>query len=486
MILRSFYARISILFLVLILLLGGASLITAFNASRHLFDEVEQLLNREYAASIAQELHPMVKDGFSKDNIKDAIHYMMVLNPMVEIYLLDQEGKIISYFTHPDEKLIRYQIEVTSLLSFIDSDGLDIVQGCDPRTENSKKPFSAARLQMGDETGFVYVILRGQSYDRSLAMVGNNYYIRSGLNTFLAALALTILTGLILFSILTRRLKQLSNGVRAFQTGDLYYRIKIAGKDELSDLGRTFNEMADAIQKGMDELKDAEKERTDLIANISHDLRSPLTSIRGHLETILLKDKILTDEEKRNFLEITIKNVSGFQKLVEELFDLARLESRAIRLQKEDFCLAELIQDVVLKVKPQADSKKLDIQFIPDENLAPISADIALIERVITNVLENALAHTPEEGHVSLSLIPSGKSQELRIADTGSGIPPEDLPYIFKRFYRADKSRSRMQSGTGLGLAIAKEIVGLHGGDIAAENREPGGALFRITLPERV
>ena len=486
MILRSFYARISILFLVLILLLGSASLITAFNASRHLFDEVEQILNREYASSIALELDPMVKEGFSKENIQDAIHYMMVLNPMVEIYLLDGEGRILSYFTHPDEKIIRHQIEVAPLQRFIDSGGWEVVQGADPRTENAKKPFSAAKLQMGEDTGYVYVILRGESYDRSLETVGNNYYIRSGLNTFLTALGLTILTGLILFSLLTRRLKQLSNGVRAFQTGKLDYRITITGKDELSDLGRTFNEMAETIQKGMDELKHARKERTDLIANISHDLRSPLTSIRGHLETILLKDKILTDEEKRNFLEITIKNVSGFQKLVEELFDLARLESRAIRLQKEDFPLAELVQDVVLKVKPQADFKNVNIKFIPGESLSPVSADIALIERVLTNILENALAHTPEEGHISINLNTDGNYQELKIADTGPGIPPEDLPFIFERFYRADKSRSRMESGTGLGLAIAKEIVGLHGGGLKAENRKEGGALFRITLPERV
>ena len=483
MILRSFYARISFLFLLLILLLGSASLITAFNASRHLFDEVEQLLNREYAASIAGELKPIVKDGLTKEKIQDAIHYMMVLNPMVEIYLLDSDGEILSYFTHPDEKILRHHIELKPLQTFIRSQGWEVIQGDDPRTESSRKPFSAAPLPMGDQEGYVYVILRGQSYDRSLALVGNNYYIRTGIYTFLASLTITILIGLFLFALVTRRLRTLAQGVRAFQKGDLSYRIHLKGKDELTDLGNTFNEMANTIQKGMEDLKEAEKERTDLIANISHDLRSPLTSIRGHLETLLLKENTLPEEEKRNFLEITLKNVSGFQKLVEDLFDLARLESRQIRLKKETFLLAELIQDIVLKLKSQAENKNITLSFEPVLPLRPLEGDIGLIERSLTNIIENALDHTPESGHIEITLKKKGIYQEICISDSGPGIPEEALPHIFERFFRADKSRNRSRPGTGLGLAIAREITELHQGIIRASNRLSGGAVFYISLP---
>ena len=163
MILRSFYGRISILFLVLILILGAASLIIAFNASRHLFDEVEQLLNREYAASIASELEPLVVNGFSEDNIKNAIHYMMVLNPMVEIYLLDSSGNILSYFAGGDDKVIKTKINLEPLRIFADSRGYETVLGDDPRTEKDRKPFSAAPLLIDGDPGWVYVILRGQS-----------------------------------------------------------------------------------------------------------------------------------------------------------------------------------------------------------------------------------------------------------------------------------------------------------------------------------
>ncbi len=483
---RSFYARISLLFLLLILILGSAALFTAFNASRHLFDEVEQLLNREYAASIALELSPLVEEGFTETNIKSAIHYMMVLNPMVEIYLLDNKGRILAYFTHPNEEVIRNSISVKPLQEFINSNGWVIVQGDDPRTRNSVKPFSAAPLQMGDTSGYVYVILRGQSYDRSLAIAGNNYYIKSGLYTFSAALVLTFIIGLVLFSLLTRRLRELRNGVHSFQQGKWDYRVKVKGRDELSDLGKTFNEMADTIQKGVNDLKIAQKERTDLIANISHDLRSPLTSIRGHLETFMLKEKTLSDTEKREFLEIALKNVAWFQDLVAELFDLAKLESGQTEIQKETFLPAELLQDAVLKLKPMADRKMLKIAYHPSEPEMPVSADIGLFERAVTNILQNAITHTPENGIITIELEADDDSLLIRISDTGPGIPEQDLPHIFERFYRADKSRNRADPGTGLGLAIAKEIIERHNGSISAANGAGSGAVFTVRLNKKV
>lgn len=479
----SFYTRLSALFLVTILLLGIVSLTIAFTSSRYLFDEVEQLINREYAGSIASELQPLVQEGFSQERIQDAIHYMMVLNPMVEIYLLSPEGKILAFFTHPAERLLRNEIDTDPLERFISARGLQPVTGDDPRTTNRKKPFSAAPLRMGEERGFVYVILRGQSYDSSFARLGNDYYVRTGLITFLISFVVAIALGLLLFFLLTRRLTELSQAVKRFERGDYGYRIPVRGRDEVTDLGRAFNEMARSIQDGIGKLQQAERQRSDLIANVSHDLRSPLTSIRGHLETMLLKDETLTPERRREFLEITLKNVSSFQKLVEELFDLAKLESRQVHPRLEPFSLAELAQDVALKRSEAARRKNIEIAYAPEENLPPVPGDVALLERVITNVLDNALAHTPTGGTISIRIGDRGGAQALTVRDTGPGIDAKDLPHIFERFYRADKSRNRDTPGTGLGLAIAREIVELHRGEIAAESPAEGGALFTIILP---
>ena len=480
---HSFYSKLSLIFLLLILMLGAGSLVIAFNAADHLFDEVEQTLNREYASSMAVELQPMVKEGINEEQIKETINYMMVLNPMVEIYLLDRNGEVLAYFTGPGDKVIRHKVDLKPVKEFIMSGGKLAINGDDPRTENEKKPFSAAPMRIGNQQGYIYIILRGQSYDKSHQMIRSSYYLKTGLITFILAFLATLIAGLSLFSLLTRRLRILGSAVKAYEPEKENKPVQIGGCDELSLLAETFNDMAISINRGINELHNAEQQRSDLIANISHDLRSPLTSIRGHLETILLKEETLTKEVKREYLEISLKNVSSFQNLVEELFELARLEGKVIQPASESFQIAELSQDVLLKLKPLAEKKQINLSMIPPEILPSVTGDIAMIERVLTNILENALAHTQTDGSVLLSLNCDSESVHISISDTGVGISPEDIPHIFERFYRVDKSRDRRTPGTGLGLAIAKEIVLLHKGQIEVFSTEGSGTLFRITLP---
>jgi len=169
---------------------------------------------------------------------------MMVLNPMVEIYLLDASGDVVSYFIHPEKTLERDSIDLVPVRRFVDGMGGDLILGDDPRGGSERKPFSAARLPMGDEEGFVYVILRGNSYDRSLQTIRNSYYLQTGLLTFLIAIAATLVAGLTIFFFLTRRLRALSTAVDAFELGELNRRVRVVGDDEIGDLGRAFNAMA--------------------------------------------------------------------------------------------------------------------------------------------------------------------------------------------------------------------------------------------------
>ncbi len=483
MIFRSFYARLSILFLILVFILGGASLFIAFEASTNLFNEVDQILNREYAANISKELSAITSEDPAGNEIKDAIHYMMVLNPNVEIYLLDSEGLILSYFTGEGKTIKRDRIDPKPLELFQASKGYQSILGDDPRTENERKPFSAAPMQINNKPGWVYVILRGQGYDSSLALVESNYYFRSGLSTFLIALLFTLIAGLFLFFLLTNRLRQLSDDVQIFKNGKYNHRVDIKGKDELAQLGNTFNEMAQSIEEGIQKLKESDYQRSQLIANISHDLRSPLTSIRGHLETLLLEENKISEAEKREYVEIALRNVSGFQRLVEELLDLARFELGQIIPEKLMFSFAELLQDVVIKMKGQSDSNNISIIYEPNPNLPLYNGDIGLFERAVTNIIGNAIEHTPEKGTIKVDLFLKNNTYYISVLDSGKGIPVENLPHIFERFYRADKSRNRKTKSTGLGLAIAKEVVELHGGSIEARNSDKGGAIFTIILP---
>ncbi|MGL1892258.1 MAG: HAMP domain-containing histidine kinase [Spirochaetaceae bacterium] len=471
--LHSFYSKLSFIFLILILFLGTGILVFTFSASGRLFDEVEQLLNKEYAGSIALELQPIVEDGFSVEKIKGAIHYMMVLNPMVEIYLLDSDGYILAFFTSPGDKLVRDSINLKPLKQFFGPDAQFPILGDDPKSLNNKKPFSAANLKMGIDSGFVYVVLRGEDYDRSIKGISTSYYFKTGLGTVLFAILITLILGLILFFLLTKRLRILNSVVQDFKNGNYKSRINIKGTDELSFLGLAFNDMAQSIENNA-------QEKSDLITNISHDLRSPLTSIRGHLETIILKDKKLTDDERLDYLNISLKNISNFQGLVDKLFELAKLENNQIKLNPEIFSIAELTQDVIMKLQPAAEHSTIKLKLIKPDDLLVISGDIGMIERVLSNIVENALIYTPTKGIVELSLIKNYENIDIRISDTGSGIDKKDLPKIFDRFYRGTDNKT---IGTGLGLAIVKKIITLHGGNITVESVKDRGTTFIISLP---
>ena len=479
----SFYARLSAVFLLLILLLGAGCVAIAFRSAQHLFDDVEQLLNREYARSIAGEISPLVANGFSEERVKSAIHYMMVLNPMVEIYLLDPTGRILAYFLNPAERIERGTVDIGPVRDFVQSGGHRLSLGEDPRSTTRERPFSAASLRMGPDQGYVYVILGGEKYDASLRMIRESYYLRAGVVAFFLAVAATLAVGLILFFFLTRRLSMLGEAVRGFQQGDLARRVRAGGSDELGALARAFNEMAATIEADVEKVRLAERMRRDLIGNISHDLRSPLASIQGYLETLVLKDSELPPEERRKFLQVSLNNTASLQRLVEELFELAKLDARQVQLRPEPLQVAELAQDVALKLSPEAQAAGVTLSVEPLGDLPLVNADVGMMERVLTNLMENAVRFTPAGGSVRAILRGTVNGVEVTVADTGSGISAEDLPHVFERFYRADRSRTRgTHDGAGLGLAIARQIVELHGATLAVESRPGEGAAFSFTL----
>ena len=504
---RTFYARISTIFLLLVLALGVGIAAIAFRAAGNLFGDVEQLLNRNYAKSIAEEIAPAVAQGFDSNKVAIVIRSLMILNPQVEIYILDETGKILGYYLNPNEAVYRAAVNLEPIRTFIESGGMRLGTNDDPRSPTRSKRFSAALLDMGGVPGYVYIILGGAQYDSSLRMIRNSYYLRAGIISFLLAVTCTLLLGLLLFFFLTRRLRVLREAVRAFERGDLGRRVDARGSDELGALGKAFNDMAGTIAADVEKLRLSERMRGELIGNISHDLRSPLASVQGCLETVLMKEGELAPEEKRKLLEIGLRNTESLHRLVEELFDLVKLETRQVQPQKESFSIAELAQDVVLKLAAQAEKAGVSMTVEAGGGVPPVSGDIGMIERVLTNLIENALRFTPQGGRVEVALgrgapstvqqgAPSTAQQggpstaptenevvQVSVRDTGTGIDPEDLPHIFERFYRADKSRDRSTGGAGLGLAIARQIVEMHAGRLEVESAPGRGTRFHFNLP---
>jgi len=483
----SFYARISAVFLILLIALSFAYTLIAFRGALRLIDEVEFRLNSGYAARMASELSPYTQDGLVVSRIRQSIHYMMVVNPRVEIYILDGTGKVLAFFADSNDPLKHDSVNLGPIRQYLSRPHPSLVLGPDPRSPGQERPFSAATLDLGNgKSGYVYVILGGEKYESALAMLQDSYLLRTAAAALLLILIVTAVGGLMLFGLLTRRLRSLTDAVDAFERGDLGKRVQGGSADELDRLGTSFNRMAETIAADIDRMKSIDRLRRDLVANVSHDLRSPLASIRGYIETILIRDEALTNDERREYLDITLRNTRTLERLVQELFDLSRLETDSYKPEFERVSMPELLQDVVLKLRPRAEKRSIHMVSQLPKGVPSVRADIALIDRVLTNLIENAIRYTPVGGSITVELTVAEDRVRVSVVDTGCGIAREDLPFVFDRFYRADRSRGRSDdqtgTGSGLGLAIVKRIVELHGSTVSVWSEENVGSRFTFDL----
>jgi len=292
------------------------------------------------------------------------------------------------------------------------------------------------------------------------------------------------LLGLVGFRLLNRRLRNVTNTVGAFEHGQLEESVSVKSNDELGNLGQSFKQMADTIVANMDEIKQVDRLRRELIANVSHDLRSPLASIQGYLETIQYKEseKSLSDNDRTRYYDIVIRNTKKLGNLISELFELSKLDAKNVQPDLEPVSIAELAQDVVMQFQPQANAKNIVLQSIlPNEPLKLVNADIALMERAISNLIDNAIKNTPEGGTVNITPANDGDRVNVKITDTGVGISEEQIARIFDRFYQVDVSRTP-GNGAGLGLSIAQKIIELHGAKLSVQSALNKGTTFSFSL----
>jgi hypothetical protein len=305
------------------------------------------------------------------------------------------------------------------------------------------------------------------------------------------AVAFSLLAALIVFRFLTRRLRTLCESIEAFRDGGFSMPLQLAGNgggDEIDTLAAVFAEMSKRIVCQLEALAQVDARRRELLANVSHDLRTPLASMQGYLETLLLKDGSLTAEERRSYLSVATRHCERLGKLVRDLFELTRLEAREIRPRLERFPLAELVQDVAQKFELQARKagQRLVTEIAPEVPM--VLADIGMIERVLENLIENAMRYTPAEGTIRITLRaedvrPEEGAVRLCVSDSGKGIAADELASVFDRYYRVDRGEPGNAAHAGLGLAITRRIVELHGGEIHAESPPGAGASFVVRLP---
>lgn len=288
--------------------------------------------------------------------------------------------------------------------------------------------------------------------------------------------SILIAIGIALF--LSRRLSnpllRIEETARKIAKGDLNTRVNISSKDEIGSL-------ADAINDLARELKRYQTNRREFFANISHELRTPLTYIDGFTNA-LRKKLYKSEEEKEQMLDLVDQEAKRMTKLVNDLFELAKMEEGKMLLYTEPIDLIDIIDSAVSKTKLKAKNKGLKLEVISPQELPLINGDGLRLEQVMINLLENAIRYT-ENGEVNIQVWGSKDYVHLSIIDTGMGIGAENIPYLFERFFRVDKSRSRKLGGTGLGLAIVKQLVSLHNGDIKVKSEVGKGTRFDLSFP---
>ncbi len=486
---RTLYGRLVAAFLLLTGLISLIYLALTLTATRLYVQEVDQSLNRALAANIVKD-KALIRDRAVNDAaLEELFHMLMVINPGIEIYLVDPEGRLLAY-SAPPGTVKRDRISLEPVRIFLEGIEDLPIHGDDPRDHARRKVFSAASiLDEGRLEGYLYIVLGGQAYDSVAEMLRGSYILRLAIGIAVASLALTLIAGLLSFNWLTRRLRRLTAAVEAFKQGDFQQPWTLPqggrekGDDEIDQLGRTIDQMSRRIIDQIRQLRHADATRRELVANISHDLRTPLTSLQGFLETLVMKGETLPEGERRRYLDLALKHAQRLGRLIAELFELAMLETEATRLHFEPFSITELAQDVAQKFKPEAEKRNLRLEVDLPEGAPFVSGDIGLIERVLENLIENAIKYTPGGGTICLSLSAGPERITASVSDTGRGIDAADLPHVFDRFYRAERHQPGAPDGSGLGLAIAKRILQLHGSPIEVQSEVGAGTNFTFDLP---
>jgi signal transduction histidine kinase len=308
-------------------------------------------------------------------------------------------------------------------------------------------------------------------------------------------LAYGALVALIIMAWTSRRISSLSNNMDSFAAGDLTLRVQDRSADEIGDLGRHFNTMAGNMESMVEKLQEKEQFQRQLIANISHDLRTPMASLRGYVETMKVRFEDLSEEDRQKYLSIIVNNLDHLDGLVEHMLILSRFDSGQATFHMEEFPPIELADSVLMRCEGLASERGIKLDLVADDDVPLVKADALQVAQVIQNLLENGIKFNNAGGSVTISIRKNNGRVEVSVADTGMGIAEKDLPHIFDRFYTASQSRTRstgqdglaqvqdhLGQSSGLGLAIAAKIIAGHDSRLTVESELGVGTTFTFTL----
>jgi signal transduction histidine kinase len=388
---------------------------------------------------------------------------MMESEAETDVVITNEKGKIMYFSDHilPFAKRI-----IKNTNKNIPHSGMIVQKNW--QRESYISTVSPIRID-GKIKGYVYMFQNTDSIQNMIYKLKHHFIVVGILSIFL-----TIITIAFLSRVITIPLIRMKQATEKLSKGDFSVRLHVKGGDELAELGK-------AIQTLARDLEYLKKERKEFLASISHELRTPLTYVKGYAD--IARRPNIGEEERNRYLSIIYEETEHMQKLVKDLFELAQMDQHSFQIHKEPTNLCSFLKKLHNKMYPAFQTKKMSLACYCDGNIT-VHIDQKRFEQVMMNLLDNALKYSDQCSTVSIDVKAEKKKIVIIVSDEGTGIPEEDLPHIFERLYRVDKSRSRASGGTGLGLAIVKEIIEAHGGSIYADSIYGKGTKMIITLPE--
>ena len=485
----SLVARVTAFTIVVGIVLALVAVFGIDLTARMYHQEANQRLHQDLAQWLVKQ-YRFERDGhLDETGIAMVFGDAMRVNPSIEVYLIDTAGKILA-FNAPRGHVKLTQVDMEPIFRFLSATAAFPIIGSDPRNPGSRQVFSAAPVRVSGETiGYAYVVVGGELYQDWVSRLRVSRILRTAVVGAGTVILVGALSGFAGFWFFTRRITALASDMQSFSTSGFTQlpspraASHVAHSvDEIDRLRASFAELAGVVHGQVAKLQAADTQLREAITSLSHDLMTPLTALGGYLETIKLGGDALSLHELQDYVDLAIAQHRRLSRLVRSQFDLAMLESAAFQFDPQYSSLSDLVHDIGQKFMPTAKAAgvNLTVDSLPTEVYA--DADVGLLERVLENLISNAIRHTPTGGQVTIRIREDAETIAIDVEDTGCGIAAEDLPHIFDRYFRGSNASRARSDGAGLGLAIAKRIIELHGGEITVFSNLGSGSAFRFYL----
>lgn len=479
----NIFRRITIMVFSLITVLGLLFILITYLATTHYHQASTQLLNREVAAHIAKFTSPFEKDGINKRKADSVFHDAMVISPSAEVYFLDTAGKVIAYHAKEEEIKLR-NISLENIKKYIASQGHEYIKAPDPRDPSDPKIFSAAEV-FGKQRklGYIYVILGSNQYESIMDLLFSSHISNLAIKSFIIIILLSIIISLVYLNRFKKSFNRMIGVLEKFEQGDYSARFKIKDQNELTPVTHAFNKMADLLSSTINSLTKSEQERKDFIANISHDLRTPLSIARGYTETLLIKKEgqEINGQQHQEYVNLILNKIQQVETMVKQLFELSKMEAVEFKPHKEPFVISEIVQETINTFQLIAEEKKVSLKCTQCQYHVWVNADIGLMERAIQNLVDNAIKSTPEGGNIEVSIGVEKTDLIFQIENSGPPLP-EDLLQWINHFKDNGNLFNNRPAKRGLGLLIVQKILHMHGSSLKAYTKNNASNVFSFRL----